>query len=168
MLRKILLAFMLAATLNAQTGRGRPLALTSIPTTDKSIILSQYRGKVMVIAIFSTGCADCVQSIDMLSKVQRDLGPKGFQAIAAAGDENAQYMVGPFIQRYKPGFPIGYLTKDQIIKLAAVPKDKRPFVPIFLFVDKKGFVRFQYYGDDGFFKTAEGATRSIVTGLLKE
>ncbi len=169
MLRKILLAFLLAAAVYAQAPHGRPLALTAIPTPDgKKLTLSQYRGKVMVIAVISTTCGDCIQSIAMLSKVQKDLGPQGFQALAAAGDENAQYLVGPFTQRYKPGFPVGYLTKDEIIKLAAVPKEKRPVAPILLFVDKKGVVRFQYYGDDPFFKTPDGSTRSIVGGLLKE
>ncbi len=168
MLRKIFLAFLLAATIYAQAPRGRPLALTAIPTPNSKITLSQYRGKVMVIAIFSTTCDDCIKSIDMLSKVQKDLGPKVFQAVAAAGDENAAYLVGPFAQRYKPSFPIGYLTKDEIIKLAAVPKDKRPFVPILLFVDKKGLVRFQYYGDDAFFKSADANTRTVVANLMKE
>jgi hypothetical protein len=168
MLRKIFLALLLAASVHAQQQR-RPLPLTAIPTPNtQKISLTQYRGKVLAIVVISTTCADCIQTVGMLSKVQKDLGPRGFQAVGAAGDENAQYLVGPFIQRYKPSFPIGYLTKDDIIKLAAIPKDKRPVAPILLFVDKKGAVRFQYYGDDAFFKTAEGTTRSIVTNLLKE
>jgi hypothetical protein len=40
--------------------------------------------------------------------------------------------------------------------------------PIFLFIDKTGVVRLQYYGDNPFFKTAEGSTRSIVEALLKD
>jgi thiol-disulfide isomerase/thioredoxin len=147
----------------------RPLAAVPIPTPrGPKINLAQYRGKVVVAMIFSTHCEDCVKSVDLLSKIQKDLGPKGFQAVAAAGDENAQYLVEPFVQRYKPAFPIGYLTKDEIIKLADLPQGKRPVVPILLFIDKKGVVRFQYYGDDPFFKTEDGSTRSIVENLLKQ
>ncbi len=168
MLKKIVLALLLAATVQAQD-QHRPLPLTAISTPDlKKISLPQYRGKVMAIAVVSTTCGDCIQTIAMLGKVQKDLGPQGFQAVAAVGDDNAQYVVGPFIQRYKPGFPVGYLTKDEIIKLAAIPTGRRPVAPILLFVDKKGLVRFEYYGDEPFFKTADGTTRSIVTNLLKE
>jgi thiol-disulfide isomerase/thioredoxin len=168
MTRRTLLFCLLAATVYGQTARGRLLALTAIPTPNSKITLSQYRGKVLVIAVISTTCGDCIQSVNMLSQVQKDLGPKGFQAFAAAGDENAQFLVAPFVQRYKPTFPVGYLTKDEIIKLAAIPKDKRPVAPIFLFIDKKGVVRYQYYGDEPFFKTMDSLTRSLVGHLLTE
>src|SRR5579863_93279 len=104
MFRKMFMAVLLAATLYAQQQR-RPLPIRSIQTPDlKKIILSQYLGKVMVIAVISTTCGDCIKTVGMLSKVQKDLGPQGFQAVAAAGDDNAQYLVTPFTQRYKPGF----------------------------------------------------------------
>jgi thiol-disulfide isomerase/thioredoxin len=167
MISRTLLLLAVAMTIFAK--EPRPLAAVPIPTPrGPKINLSQYRGKVVVAMIFSTHCDHCIKSVDLLSKVQKDLGPKGFQAVGAAGDENAQYLLGPFVERYKPTFPIGYLTKDEIIKLADLPPGKRPVVPILLFIDKKGVVRFQYFGDDPFFKTEDGSTRSIVENLLKE
>jgi hypothetical protein len=160
---------LLALAVSTLAKEPRPLAAVPIPTPrGPKINLAQYRGKVVVAMIFSTHCDECVKSVDLLSKIQKDMGPKGLQVIAAAGDENAQYLVEPFVQRYKPTFPIGYLTKDEIIKLADLPQGKRPVVPILLFIDKKGVVRFQYYGDDPFMKTEDGSTRSIVENLQKE
>jgi peroxiredoxin len=147
----------------------RPAAQLPIPLPDgKKITLQQYRGKVVLLAIFSTTCPDCIDNMEMLSHLQKDLGPKGFQAIGGAGDENAQNTISGFVQRYKIGFPVGYLTKDQMIALADIAPGRRPIAPIFLFIDKRGIVRFQYYGDDPFFKSSEKGTRQLVEGLLKE
>jgi peroxiredoxin len=168
MFKKLLvLALLVAAALSAK--EPRPASITPIPLpTGKKIRLQQYAGKVVLFVIFSTECKDCIAALDVVNRVQKEFGPRGFQAIAAAGDDNAQYLVEPFSQRYKLTFPIGYVNKDEMIKLADIPKDKRPTAPIFLFIDKRGVVRFQYYGDDPFFKTVDGSTHSIVDGLLKQ
>ena len=156
----------------AHSREPRLAAQIPIPLPDgKKITLQQYRGKVVLLAIFSTTCSDCIDNMEMLNRVQKDLGPKGFQAIGGAGDDDAQYIVSGFVQRYKIGFPVGYLTKDQMIALADIAPNRRPVAPIFLFIDKRGIVRFQYYGDDSFFKVAaysERGTRQTIEGLLKE
>jgi peroxiredoxin len=168
MLKKLLvLTLLAAATLLARVPR--PASATPIPLpSGKKIRLQQYAGKVVLFVIFSTECKDCVAALDVVNRVQKEFGPRGFQAVAAAGDDNAAYLVDPFSQRYKLTFPVGYVNKDEMIKLADIPKDKRPTAPIFLFIDKRGNVRFQYYGDDPFFKTVDGSTHSIVDGLLRE
>ena len=147
----------------------RPAAQIPIPLPDgKKITLQQYRGKVVLLVIFSTTCPDCVDNMEMLNRVQKDLGPRGFQAIGGAGDDDAQYTVSGFVQRYKIGFPVGYLTKEQMIALADIVPGRRPIAPIFMFIDKRGIVRVQHYGDDPFFKTSERGTRLTIEGLLKE
>ncbi len=167
MLRRSLLLLVVAAV--AYAVEPRPVVSLPIPTPDgKKINLSQYRGKVVLLMIISTTCADCIKSIDIVNKVQKEFGPRGFQALAVAGDDNAQYLVEPFVQRYRPSFPVGYLTVPEMIRLADIPNDKKPVAPIFMFIDKRGTVRFQYYGDHPFFKTEDGSTRSIVDGLLKQ
>jgi thiol-disulfide isomerase/thioredoxin len=168
MFKKILvLALLVAAAAYAR--EPRPLADVPVPVpAGKKIRIQQYAGKVVLLVIFSTECKDCIAAMDLVNRVQKEYGAKGFQAIGAAGDDNAQYIVEPFVQRYKITFPVGYVNKDEMIKLADIPKDKRPTAPIFLFIDKRSTVRFQYYGDDPFFKTADGSTHSIVENLLKQ
>ena len=168
-MRRILLTFgLLCPLILLQAREPRPASQVAIPLTGgKRITLQQYKGKVVLLVIFSTACADCIEALQMINKVQKDLGPKGFQAIGGAGDDNAQYQIAGLVQRYKLTFPIGYVNKDQMIALADIEKDRRPVAPIFLFIDKNSTVRFQYYGDHPFFKTADGSTRSIVAGLLQ-
>jgi peroxiredoxin len=165
--RLLLITLALGAPLFA--AEPRPASAIPIPLTGgQKVNLRQYRGKVVIMAIVSTTCEDCVNTLQMLNRVQKDLGPQGLQVVAGAGDDNAQYLVGPLADRYKLSFPVGYLNKDQMIAIADIANGKRPVAPILMFIDKAGTVRFQYYGDHPFFKTAEGSTRSIVQGLLGE
>lgn len=148
----------------------RPLAPVVInrPDLKKIDILKQYKGKVVLLVIMSTTCHDCQESVAWLNKLQEEFGSRGAQVVGAVGDTNAQYLLGPFEQRYRPKFPVGYLTKDEIIKIADVGPNVRPFVPIFMFIDKTSRVRFQYYGNDPFAHDAQKATFQIVSGLLNQ
>jgi len=162
-----LLIFLLSLAL-VQAREPRPASQVSIPLPDgKKITLRQYHGKVVLFVIFSLTCPDCIENLQMINRLQKDFGAQGFQAIGAAGDDNAPYQIGPFVQRYKISFPIGYLTKEQMIAVGDMEKERRPVAPIFLFIDKNSTVRFQYYGDHPFFKTADGSSRSIIQGLLE-
>jgi len=146
----------------------RPLADMIIPVpSGKPINLKSYRGKVLLVAVISTDCERCIASIEILNRAQNEFGPKGFQVVAAAGDQNAQYMLEPFVQRYRPVFPMGYLNVDQMMRLGDIGKTERPFAPIFMFVDRKGMVRQQIYGDNNFFKAEELSTRKAIQDMLK-
>ena len=146
----------------------RPLPPVPINMSDgKKMQLSSYKGKVVLFAIISTSCDHCINSLEVLKRAQKSFGPAGFQAVVAVGDPNAPYLLVPFTQRYKPTFPVGYLDQNGIQKIAAVPDGKRPFVPIYMFLDRTGTVRFQFYGDDPFFQDEEKTTRLIIQNLLK-
>jgi hypothetical protein len=51
--------------------------------------------------------------------------------------------------------------------LGDIGKGERPFAPIFLFVDRKGVVRQQFFGDSPFFKTEEVSLRRLLVDMLK-
>jgi len=147
----------------------RPLADISVPMPDgKKIRLSQYRGKVMVVALVSTTCEHCYASMDLLGQLQREYGPRGFQVFAVAADDNAAKAVGPLSRAKNLAFPLGYLDQNTTMQLCDFKRDDHPFVPMYLFVDKKGTVRFQYPGNDDFFKAEAKNTRTLIEGLLKQ
>ena len=147
----------------------RPLADVSVPTPDgKKIRLSQYRGKVMLVALISTTCEHCITSMQLLSQLQKEYGPRGLQVFAVAADDMAAKMVGPLTRLRQPGFPLGYLDQNTTMQLCDFKREDHPFVPMYMFVDKKGTVRFQYSGDTDFFKAEEKNTRILIEGLLKQ
>jgi peroxiredoxin len=167
MLKAILVSLCLLISVEAAS-TPRPLADVTVPTPDgKKVHLSQYRGKVMVVALVSTKCDHCISSLQLLSKLQKEYGPQGFQAVGVAANDNAQDSLAGFI-RLQIAFPVGWLDQNTTMQLCDFKREDRPFVPMYLFVDKKGTVRFQYAGKDDFFKNEEKNTRILIEALLKQ
>jgi peroxiredoxin len=146
----------------------RPLPDVAISMPDgKKLPIKQYRGKMVAVVLFSTTCADCLKSIELMSKFQKEFGPRGFQALGAAVNMDAPDQIRGFIDRYRPGFPVGLLDRPTTYKLADFGEQERPFVPILIFIDARQTIRFQYYGNDPIMPQQEKATRAIIDSLLK-
>jgi hypothetical protein len=85
-----------------------------------------------------------------LSGIQTELKPKGFEVVEAAINENAD--VPGFIAQYKPPFPVGTAGALPALQYLEWPPDKRPLVPLMVFIDRMGIMRAQYTGaDEDFF-----------------
>jgi len=146
----------------------RPLADIAVPIEGgKKLRLNQYRGKVMVVALISTTCEHCINSIKLLGQLQKEYGARGFQAFAVAADDLAEKKIES-LARLQLGIPIGYLDQETTMKLCDFKRDDHPFVPIFMFVDKKGTIRFQYADKEDFFNNEEKNTRYFIEALLKQ
>ena len=168
---RALAALIFSVNAYSQLQPARPMVyVPSVKTTDaKGINLHKFLGKELIIVVFSTRCDECIATLGLLGKIQKDFGPRGLQVIGIAGNENAAYTVGPLGDRYKFGFPLGFLNQDAVIKLTNIKKDDHPFVPIVMFVDSaRRTVRVQYFGNDPVFKNQqEKPLRAVADSLLK-
>ncbi len=165
MLRAIVRLCLLLSVEGASTPR--PLADVSVPVPHGTPIrLSQYRGKVMVVALISVTCDHCAASLKLLDKLQKEYGPRGFQAFAIAADPNAEKMLS--VLTLDQGYPVGSLDQNTTMQVFDFKPNDHPFVPMYMFVDRKGTVRFQYPGKDVFFQSEEKNTRTLIEGLLKQ
>ncbi|HLW77653.1 MAG TPA: TlpA disulfide reductase family protein [Bryobacteraceae bacterium] len=162
------LSIALAQQPQAQPSRLLPNILIKTPDA-KGINLRKYRGKELILVLFSTECGDCVTTIGYLSKIQTDYGARGLQVIGVGVNRNAPYALEPWRQRYHPTFPMGFLDQEDMLKLVALPQSTVPYVPIVMFVDRAGTVRVQYTGDNPVLKDKqqEKALRAIADSLLK-
>ncbi len=87
----------------------------------------------------------------------------------AAINENAD--VPGFIAQYKPNFPIGTAGAQPALQYLEWPNDKRPLVPLMVFIDRKGMIRSEYSGlDEDFFndQTQDQHIRAEAEKLLNE
>src|SRR5579872_2229998 len=66
---------------------------------NKETLLSSYRGKVVVLAFVHTTCIHCQQFSGELVKLHKELGPKGFQPIDVAWNQNASSLVPSFVKQ---------------------------------------------------------------------
>jgi thiol-disulfide isomerase/thioredoxin len=166
-LRRLLVFLCLSSICFAQH-TPRKCADVPIVTTDgKTIHIPQYHGKVLMIEMMLTDCPECLQTMDFLGRLQKEFGPRGFQAIAIALDSDGA-VVKPFQERYRYTFPVGHLDKDPAVKFLDLNATAHPVVPYLMFVDWTGTVRFQYAGNDPIFKSGEKNIRTIADGLLRQ
>lgn len=169
MLPRVVFLFALTAAAYAGLPPGRNLPEVPVSQVGgKKLDLKQYRGKALVLAIISTTCQDCGQVVDLLKQIQTEQGSHGLQVVVAAGDPRAETVIGPFAAAHQPNYPLGYLDRPSIMKLANLGPKDRPFVPIMLFVDARGAIRVQLFGNDPLMQKPEGIIRSTVRELLKE
>ncbi len=170
MFRRFLVLFCLVSLGFAQSPapKRRKCPDTIIRTVDaKPIKISQYRGKVVMVVMFLTSCSDCAQALQLIQKIQNDYASQGLQVVGVSLDESAANLL-PFRQRYRFTFPLGHLDKAGAIELAGLAKDAHPYVPLIMFVDWMGNVRFQYEGNSQFLKDPDKNLRAVALGLLKQ
>ena len=161
---------LIAASASAALPPGRPLPdLPVLLTNGRQLDLKQYRGNAVLLVIFSTTCHDCEETITLLDKMYPDYTPRGLRIVAAAVEPEAARMVSTWLVHQKKQYPVGYLDLDPYRKIANVTIGQNVHVPILMFIDAKGMVRVQFFGDDPLLKTAAKRTILATTDeLLKE
>jgi len=131
-------------------------------------LLSQYSGKVVLLALISTTCPHCQHTTQLLSGLQREYGPRGVQILGAAFNPDAAQLVPGFIAQFRPTFPLGYASRDAVFEYEQASLAKPNYVPELIFIDRNRMIRAQYSGADDFFKDQEKNIRNMLDTLLKE
>jgi thiol-disulfide isomerase/thioredoxin len=117
----------------------------------KTAKVSDYTGKVVLVAFILTGCPHCQHTVGLLNGIQTELGKRGFQAIGLAVNEEAPQKLAWFDQTFQPAFPVGYCPNTDLPTFLQLDPGKRPLAPLLAFLDRKGVIRFQTDGSDADF-----------------
>lgn len=84
-----------------------------------------------------------------MSGIENELKPKGFEVVEAAINANAD--IPSFVAQFKPPFPVGAAEPGAALQYLQWPSDKRPLVPLMVFIDRQGTIRAEYSGLDADF-----------------
>ena len=135
---------------------------------NRESLLSSYRGKVVVLAFVHTTCIHCQQFSALLTKLHKQLGPKGFQPVDVAWNQNAAALVPGFVKQIGIDFPVGYSDWDPIMSYLGFTVMDRPVVPLIVVIDKKGVIRAQSppQGDPNL--QDEAKLKAMIENLLAE
>jgi len=131
-------------------------------------LLSQYSGKVVLLAFISTTCPHCQHTAGILSNIQAEYAAKGVQILAAAFNPDAAQLVPGFIAQFHPTFPVGSSDRDSVLEYEQASMAKPNYVPEIIFIDRNRVIRAQYNGGDDFFKEQDKNIRAELDTLLKE
>jgi len=132
--------------------------------------LSQYRGKVCVVALFSTTCPHCQTLTGTLNEIQKEYRRRGVQIMAAAFNDNAKDLVAGFVAEFHAAFPVGWLTRAEALTYLGMPITVNfGYVPKLLFIDRAGIVReehLQLKPEDDYFGHAQSTIRATLDSIL--
>ncbi len=130
-------------------------------------LISQFRGKVVVLALISTTCPHCQALTGKLNALHAEFAPKGVQFLAAAFNPMSNMLVGDFIKTYHPVFPVGWVTRETTLEYLQHSEMVQLYVPSLVFIDRQGIIRHQFLGDDPFFQNQDQNLRQTIEEMLK-
>lgn len=134
-------ACLAVTTVSAQEPRKAPELAFNVPGQGTKL-LSQYRGKVVSIEFIFTTCPHCQAATKLMEKFQNQFGPRGFQAIDIAVNDNADLLVENFAKDFQVNFPVGWVLRDQMLSFMGWT-NAYFVVPQQVLIDRKGMIRYQ-------------------------
>lgn len=139
----------------------------------KQVLLSSFKGKVVMIEFFFLRSEKCLNLARTMNKLNAELGARGFQPIAVAfpapqSDANGP-LVGSIVDNFKLTYPVGYTDKNSVDQYLNRGPSEVLRIPQVIIIDRAGMIRAQSGGYDGNLKLEDEAyLRTLLGGLLKE
>jgi thiol-disulfide isomerase/thioredoxin len=112
-------------------GKGQPADMTP------------YRGKALLVNLWATWCAPCIEELPSLGKLQQQVGGADFQVVTIAFQESDPGKIAPFLAAHGAGNLPALIDVDSTIaKVARVTA-----LPTSLLVGRDGKVKAMLTGD---------------------
>ena len=119
----------------------------------RSVAVSHYRGKALLVAFILTGCPHCQHTVGLLSQLEPRYRPRGVEMLAVAVNRDASTAIAGFVEAYRPAFPVGFLRDNGLAAdFCQLRPAQIPHMPILVFVDREGTIRQQHEGSEPFFE----------------
>lgn len=132
-----------------------------------SLSFRQYRGKVLLMAFIKTTCPHCQAATKTFEQLQNELGPRGFQVLEAAVEDDAKDHVAEFEKNFQTNFPVGVSDQENAFPVLRPDPKKLILMPQCVLLDRKGLIRAQFSGDDAIFEgDAHAKLRSLISRYL--
>jgi peroxiredoxin len=145
----LLAAADIRADLQPKSARKPAPAFTLQNAAGKSIALSGFAGKPLLLDLWATKCGGCVKEIPAFIDLHKIYAPKGLAVVGISmdimyeelqGPAEAWSLVKPFVVSHKVDYPI-LMGDDGITKHYSVEA-----LPITYLIDKRGHIAATYEG----------------------
>ena len=141
---------------------------TIMDPSGKQILISSFRGKVLVLPFMFTTCPHCQHEAQMLTKLQQEFGPRGLKVLGTIFNDANGPMATQFVKEFGIGFPVGWASRDSVISYLNIPIMDRWVVPQVAVIDRKGNIAMQSASTGTPELQDEGYMRNLIDKLLKE
>jgi peroxiredoxin len=140
----------------------------------QTILLSNLRGKVVVLEFLFIKSEHCMRVLKTLDKLNSELGPRGFQAAGIVFDPpNTPNNDGPLIAAttsyFKLTLPVGQTSKNSVDSYLGRTGNEVLNIPQVVVIDRAGMIRATSGGRGGNPALEdENSLRNLIDSLLKE
>src|SRR5215470_17391747 len=131
----IVAAIALGVQAQAAVPRKAPELTITRPVGDP-ILLSSFKGKVVVVEFLFVASPHCLQLLQTLNTLKTDLGARGYESVAIAFGQGAdQGSVNHIARRVGLTYPIGYATADQVDAFLSRQGSEKLKIPQMIVID---------------------------------
>ena len=116
------------------TARGEPVALDFLDGAGVARSLADWRGRVVLVNVWATWCAPCVEEMPALDRIAARLGGAEFDVVAISVDRQGASVVLPFLGKLGLSRLEPYLDPSN----AAVRVLGAPGLPVSVVLDREG------------------------------
>jgi peroxiredoxin len=139
-----------------------------------TILLSSFKGKVVVVEFLFVKSEHCLRVVRMLEKLRGELGPRGFQPVGVVFDPpntsvEGRLLAAQMTEYFKLTFPVGYTSKESVDTYLGRAPNEILRIPQVVVIDRTGAIRATTGGRSADSTLEdEGALRSLIAQLLDE
>jgi thiol-disulfide isomerase/thioredoxin len=130
--------------------------------------LNDFQGKVVALEFIQTTCPHCQAASHIMTKLQKELGGRGFQAIDLAINTSSELDISSFMQSQQTDFLVGWVGMIDMGRFLNLTGGVRFLVPQLALIDRKGEIRFQTPPAGSETALVEDILRPRVLTLLNE
>src|ERR1700676_4121374 len=134
----------------------------------KQILLSSFKGKIVVMPFMFTPCPHCQREAQMLTKLQQEFAARGVVMLGTVFNDANAAMAAQFVKEFNIGFPVGYATRDAAVSYLGLSVLDRWVVPQVAIIDKKGNIVAQTEATGTPELQDEAFLRNFLEKLVKE
>jgi cytochrome c biogenesis protein CcmG/thiol:disulfide interchange protein DsbE len=107
----------------------------------RTVSLSRYRGKVVVLDFWATWCHGCKTEIPWFMEFAKRYGHRGLAVIGVAMDEDGWKSVAPYVHAKKMNYPV-VVGNDAVARDYGAAEN----LPVTLLIDRQGNVAESHTG----------------------
>jgi peroxiredoxin len=127
---------------SAEQIKGKPAPEFELTDLDgKSVKLSDYRGKAVLLNFWATWCSPCKTEMPWFVDLQQRYGADGLQVIGVAMDDAGKDDIAKFAQEMKVNYTV-LLGKNAVAEAYGGVE----FLPTTFYIDRKGNIQERVFG----------------------